>query len=96
MFVVLDVDSPALTLDPSVLPNTTREIFIVKTLADVKAELQKRKRDRHPFIRFSSIDSDGSCAIVTSGRGLSFDTDVYEKRGDHWSFVRRVGGSFLD
>ena len=101
-FVLMDVWSPHVVLSDSVLPRSGGREFIPKRVVDFRAELKKKKRrDRAHFVEISSVHSDGNCAIVTSGRvspGASgtLYTDVYERHGNEWRFVRRIGGSYLD
>lgn len=94
--VLMEVAHPRLKLGPGILPNGGRETFVARTLEYVNADAKRPGRERARVIRFLSIDSDGMCALVTSGRGSSFDTDVYEKAGSQWSFVRRVATSSID
>lgn len=94
--VLMEVAHPRLKLSPGMLPSGGKETFVARTLEYVNADAKRPKRARARVIRFLSIDSDGKCALVTSGRGSSFDTDLYEKSGSHWSFVRRVAASSID
>lgn len=94
--VLMDVTSPKVVLSAAVLPIGTREKFIPRTIDYARAQAKLRRRQRARMIQFVSIDSDGTCAIVMAGRGTSFDTDLYERRGRKWHFVRRVGGAFIE
>ena len=89
--VMMQLRGSTIALSASALPSTTRTVFVPKTLGDLKAEVAKPARTRTPFITFS-IDSTRTCARVISGYGgFEIAVDIYEKRGDTWSFVKRVG-----
>lgn len=91
VFVVMQLRGSKITLSASALPSTFRTVFIAKTLDELKAEVVKPVRLRQPFITFS-IDSTATCARVVSGYGgFELGIDIYEKRGDTWSYVKRVG-----
>lgn len=91
----MEVQSPKLRLSPGIFPNAPRLTFIPKTANDLLARSGQPRHREPPTIRFSIIDSDGKCAFVMTGLGASFDKDIYEKRGDDWHFVRRVGGASM-
>jgi hypothetical protein len=75
--------------------------FKLRSRVDFTSEADRFGRDVK-FIHFSSLDSDGSCAIVTVGGDFVMPTrsrsmkgcccigvDLYEKHDGRWSFVRR-------
>jgi hypothetical protein len=89
---------PKRSLDPRLLPPH----FVGATLHELRAEAD-RLGGKVTFLSFGSVDSDGSCAIVTAGVDVvrpkrrhsrlccCSAEDLYEKRRGTWQFVRRLG-----
>jgi hypothetical protein len=92
------VAMPKRSLDPRSLPPH----FVGATLHELRAEAD-RLGGKVTFLSFGSVDSDGSCAIVTAGVDVvrpkgrhsrlccCSAEDLYEKRRGTWQFVRRLG-----